>query len=82
MTPQEVHDYKMNWMPGYSIPVHSDKAMAAKDWCKANLEQHQWRLKTYTDVYEHTFYFERKSNAKEFGLKFAQRYEFKKGESL
>ena len=73
MTPQEVHDHKMKWMPGIEVPVHSDRAMVAKDWCKANLKQHQWRLKTYTDVYEHTFHFESSDDAISFAIKFTER---------
>jgi hypothetical protein len=60
MTPQEIFEYKTKWMEISSNPVevHSDREFDAKQWCKKNLEQHQWHFSKYTDVYEDTFYFE------------------------
>lgn len=73
MTPQEIADYKQRWMAsGNNNPVgiHSDLDVKAKDWCSKNLERHQWSMKTWTDVYEHTFFFEDLLKAEEFRDKF------------
>ena len=69
MTPLEIVDYKNEWMPGKSVPVHSDKLDAAKTWCK-NLERQTYHMTRWTDVYEHTFHFEDDSTAKEFNKTF------------
>jgi hypothetical protein len=68
MTPQERFDYKTKWMQTSSNPIkiHSDLEFAAKQWCKTNLEQHQWHFSKYTDVYEDTFYFESADHARKF----------------
>jgi len=60
MTPQEQFDYKLKWMGLNSnfVKIHSDHEFDAKQWCKNNLEQHQWHFSKYTDMYEDTFYFE------------------------
>jgi hypothetical protein len=60
MTPQERFDYKTKWMQASSnfVKIHSDHEFDAKQWCKKNLEQHQWDFSKYTNVYEDTFYFE------------------------
>ena len=61
MTPQERFDYKTKWMQASSnfVKIHSDHEFDAKQWCKKNLEQHQWGFSKYTDVYEDTFYLEK-----------------------
>jgi hypothetical protein len=68
MTPQQISDYKMRWMRDSAIlvQVHSDWSEEAKAWCLDNLNKWEWKLKEWTDVYEHTFYFENKLFAKEF----------------
>jgi hypothetical protein len=66
MTPQEQHDYKLKWLPGYPVRLHSDLDVQGKTWCKRNIERHQWSFTTYTNVYEHTFYFELEEHAKLF----------------
>ena len=67
MSPQEISDYKMKWKPnGFAIPFHSDLDWKAKDWCRKHLQRHQWSMDTYTDVYEHTMFFELKEHADEF----------------
>ena len=66
MTPQEQHEYKMRWMPGYPVRLHSDLDWKGKDWCRKNLERHQWSMSIWTDVYEHTFHFENEEHATEF----------------
>ena len=58
MTPQEIHEYKLRWKPGYTVRLHSDVVDRGKTWCKRQLERHQWSVTTWTDVYEHTFHFE------------------------
>ena len=61
LTPQEIASYKQRWMSegkNYICPVHESWADEGKRWCKTNLAPQSWKLKTYTDIYEHTFYFE------------------------
>jgi hypothetical protein len=60
MTPQEIFDYKTQWMMNskHYVKINEDADFDAKQWCKKNLEQHQWHFTRYTDVYEHTMYFE------------------------
>lgn len=57
-TPQEITDYKQQWMPGHSVRLHSDLEDKGRTWCKRCLDRWEWHLKKHTDVYEHTFYFE------------------------
>ena len=66
MTPQEIHDYKLKWLPGNDVKVHSDLTVKAKDWCRRHLERYQWSMTQYTDVYEHTFHFEIDEDAYDF----------------
>ena len=60
MTPQEIFEYKQRWLGQSSNPVriHSDLDWKGKDWCRKHLERWQWSFQSWTDVYEHTFYFE------------------------
>lgn len=60
MTPQEISEYKQRWISngGYAVRLHSDLDVAGKDWCRKQLERHQWSFRPHTDVYEHTFFFE------------------------
>ena len=58
MTPQEIHDYKLKWLPGHTVRLHSDVADRGKTWCRRQLERHQWSFTLWTHVYEHTFHFE------------------------
>jgi len=68
LTPQEISEYKMRWMRdgGYAVRLHSDLDWKGKDWCRKKLERHQWSMNSWTNVYEHTFYFELEDSAKEF----------------
>jgi hypothetical protein len=68
MTPQERFDYKKKWMQASSnfVKIHSDHEFDAKQWCKKNLEQHNWDFLKYTDVYEDTFYFETEEMKRQF----------------
>ena len=70
MTPQEQHDHKLKWLPGYPVRLHSDLDIRGKTWCKRNVERHQWSFTTYTNVYEHTFHFELEEHAEQFKIKF------------
>jgi hypothetical protein len=70
MTPQEIHDYKMRWVPGYSVRLHSDLTDTGKAWCRRNLERHEWSFTAWTHVYEHTFHFEKESSAIKFKTEF------------
>ena len=71
MTPQEIADYKQQWMQDcFHVRLHSDLDVQGKDWCRRNLERWQWKMNTYTNVYEHTFYFELEEHA----LTFSQQW--------
>jgi hypothetical protein len=72
MTPLEIAEYKQRWMAkgGYPVCLHSDLDIEGKDWCRRNLERHQWSFKPHTDVYEHTFYFEDRSVSQQFEHEF------------
>lgn len=73
MTPQEIFEYKNKWKPnGYLVNVHSDLDWKCKDWCRKNCERHQWSMDTYTDVYQHTFYFEHDLHAQNFIQEFKE----------
>lgn len=72
MTPQEIFDYKLKWAPGFEVGVHSDLDVKCKDWCRKNLNRQEWAMDTYTDVYEHTFRFEKSENAFEFSKTFKE----------
>jgi|TARA_B110000046_G_scaffold38100_1_gene41724 hypothetical protein len=69
MTPQEINEYKQRWLASgtyYPVRLHSDLDTQGKTWCRRNLERHQWKMDTWTHVYEHTFIFEYKHDADEF----------------
>lgn len=66
-TPQMISDYKQQWMKNsHPVRLHSDLDVKGKDWCRKNLDRWQWSMKTWTDVYEHTFHFEDIEDAKAF----------------
>jgi len=74
MTPQEIFEYKQQWMStGNNNPVqlHSDLVDQGKSWCRKNLQRHQWSMHTWTDVYEHTFYFEDVVASEKFATEFS-----------
>jgi hypothetical protein len=70
MTPQQIADYKLKWMPGYSVGLHSDLMDAAKVWCKRQVPKESWSCSTWTNVYEHTFHFEHIEAAQNFEIEF------------
>jgi hypothetical protein len=41
----------------YKITICEGNDKEAIDWCKNNLELHQWSIKEYTSTYEHTMFF-------------------------
>ena len=67
-TPQEIADYKTSWMSKNPFPVriNSDLDVQGKDWCRKNLPRHKWSMQSFTNVFEHTFYFEDEKDANEF----------------
>jgi hypothetical protein len=72
MTPLEILEYKVHWMNegGYPVKIHSDLDIKGKDWCRKYLQRTQWSFSPYTDVYEHTFWFEDKKSSNLFTEKF------------
>ena len=68
MTPIEIFEYKRAWLSAGAFPVrlHSDLDCQGKDWCRKNCQRHQWSFDSYTNAYEHTFWFEHKEHADEF----------------
>ena len=72
MTPQEIAEYKMRWKPGYTVRLHSDVVDRGKTWCRKKLEQHQWSVTTWTDVYEHSFHFEKEEHGHSFEIEFSK----------
>lgn len=72
MTPQEIADYKMRWMPGYAVSLHSDLDVQGKDWCRKQLQRHQWSFRPWTNLYAHTFYFENQNAAQNFTMEFGR----------
>jgi len=74
MTPQEITEYKQKWMSSgksISVPFHSDKKLEATQFCRENFEQKDCWLRKYTDVYEHTMFFEKEDLAEKFRNKFS-----------
>lgn len=73
VTPLEISEYKRNWaINGYPVRLHSDLDIQGKDWCRRHLERYQWSFSKFTNVYEHTFNFEREDDAIAFKAQFIQ----------
>ena len=72
MTPIEIREHKLRWLPGFTVRLHSDLDIQGKTWCRRVLERHQWSMTQWTDVYEHTFHFEKEEFAKEFKDEFGR----------
>lgn len=70
MTPLEIHEYKVRWMPGHSVEFHSDLRLAANAWCETNLQKQEWKYSKYTNLYEDTIHFENKKDAESFAKVF------------
>jgi hypothetical protein len=67
-TPQQIADYKMRWMPGHIVPLHSDIVDKGKTWCKSQCRKEEWSCTTWTAPYEHTFHFENIIAAQNFAM--------------
>jgi hypothetical protein len=72
VTPQEISDYKNRWRPGYTVDIHSDLHVQCKGWCRKNLNRWEWSMDTYTDVYNHSYHFEKQEQADQFREMFVQ----------
>lgn len=72
LSPQEIFEYKLKWAPGHLVDIHSDLDWKAKDWCRKHIDRQRWSMDTYTDVYLHTFRFEREKDAIEFSKEFSE----------
>lgn len=80
MTPQEISDYKLRWINNsFSVRLHSDLDWKGKGWCRKNLQRHQWSFDSWTDVYEHTFNFEREEDAVNFSSQWPEFTNLPKG---
>lgn len=68
MTPQEIFEYKHRWMKAnsFDVEVNEDFDFDGKEWCKANLQQHQWNFIRFSDVYSHMFCFEHEDDMERF----------------
>lgn len=64
----------MRWMRngGYAVRIHSDLELTARTWCRQNLETHQWAINLWTNVYEHSFYFEMQYHSQLFEQEFSR----------
>lgn len=65
-TPQGIHRYKLQWLPGFQVVVHSDLSSQCTEWCKLNAQQWEWKQIKYTHVYAHTYCFEHEYMANKF----------------
>jgi hypothetical protein len=74
MTPIEICDYKAKWLKNaYVVTVNEDLDIEGKTWCRKTVERYKWSFSKYTDIYEHTFYFEDEQTAKDFECWYTQR---------
>jgi len=72
MTPQQIFDYKNRWMPGFEVTLHSDLEREGKDWCKRLMGKESWHFKSFTNIYQHSFYFEKEIMAQNFIMEFGR----------
>jgi len=68
MTPLEIFEYKNKWMleSNYYVVVNEDLDFTGKLWCRQHLKQHEWHFLRYTDMYDHTFVFEKEQDKNSF----------------
>ena len=79
MTPVEQWEYKRRWLPnGFGVSVHSDWDASYVRWLKDSLEPKYWYVNHFTDVYEHTYMFERSEDAELFADVFKEQVCLKK----
>lgn len=77
MTPQEITDYRRNWMVnhgGYGCGVHTDIRRDYLTWLKENSSNERYSIARYTDVYEDTIYFEDIEELKKFYAWYQKRF--------
>jgi hypothetical protein len=73
MPPVEIFEYKRKWRPeGHVVKVHSDLLYKCKMWCRNACERWEWDFDMFTDVYEHTWYFEDAQHAENFAVAFKE----------
>lgn len=70
MSPQEIFNYKLRWLPGHTVRLHSDLVDQGKTWCKRQCRKEEWSCTTWTAPYEHTFHFEDIQAAQNFEMEF------------
>lgn len=71
MTPQEIVDYKQQWMRNcYSIRIHKDLRSRAKDWCVERLHTYEWKFGGEVEPYVDIFYFEKQFHSQQFAQEF------------
>jgi hypothetical protein len=77
ITPIEISDYKTRWLrAAHVVTVDEDLDIEGKTWCRKNTERHKWSFSKYTDMYEHTFYFEDAHTAQAFEQWYSNRRGF------
>ena len=57
MTPVEVFEYKLKWLPGVQVAIHSDLRDRAMGWCKQWMNPIHWKHNKWSGPYEDTFHF-------------------------
>lgn len=72
MTPVEIFEYKLKWLPGIQVTLHSDIRQRGLDWCRAWMNPIHWKHSQWTGPYEDTFHFQKMSQAKGFMEKFPE----------
>ena len=64
-TPLEIFEHKVKAC-SLEVRVGEDFDLPGKGWCEKNLSKHSWRFVKYTDVFEHSFFFENEIDARRF----------------
>jgi hypothetical protein len=72
LTPQEIFEYKLRWRPGTACHLHSDLFFEGREWCKEHLPKKAWHFETWTDNYQHTFFFEYAVHAEELAAEYPE----------
>lgn len=60
--PQDVADYRRNWMSKSPAKVNVKEFHKSRKWLNENLYRHQWDI-SYTGPYQTTVFFEREEDA-------------------
>lgn len=77
MTPQQIHEHKRSWLPGYTVEVHSDLHLDCIQWCKSHCEQFEYHFVKYHLMYTNLYHFEHYNDALLFEEEFRERKESK-----